>query len=460
MRRAMLQPRLHRQIGHQAEARDPFGEPHRPRLHFTPPHGWMNDPNGLVFAGGHYHLYYQYNPYGRDWGTIHWGHARSRDLLRWEHRPIALAPDFDRLGDVASGSAVVDHTNSSGFGAPGGPPPVVALYTNFPPGRRQVQSLAYSRDDGETWTEYGHNPIIENPGIDDFRDPKVIRYRDHWVMVLAADDVIRFYTSPDLIRWAHTQSFGGVGVYGSPWECPDLVRLDADTWMLIVSVQREAPNGGSGIQYFLGGFDGAQFDCRPQTEPRWLGYGPDHYAAVTFSNVDHPILMGWMSNWSYGRTAPTSPWRGAMGTPRRLSLTADGTRVCQLPVEGHADLRAAPIELPGPCVTPAELVLDVDPGSRIELENASGEKLEILTTEAEVVLDRTRARARASAMTRTARAPFVPGPVRILVDVSSIEIFVGDGASSLTALYYTEQPLDVVTLAGPVTGRAWSLAHA
>ena len=451
---------VHEKTKKETEAVEPFGELHRPRLHLSPPHGWMNDPNGLVFAGGYYHLFYPHHPNCRDGGTMHWGHARSRDLWRWDHRPIALTPDLDRLGEAASGSAVVDHTNGCGFGSQDGPPPVVALYTNFPPGGPQVQSLAYSLDEGETWTEYGKNPVIESGGIENSHDPKVLRYRDHWVMVLAADDVIQFYTSPDLIRWTHTQSFGGIGVCGSPWGCPDLVQLDDDTWVLIVSVQKKGPNGGSGVQYFLGSFDGVIFACRPQAAPLWLGYGPDHYAAVTFSNVDPPILMGWMNNWSYGQAAPTSPWRGTMGTPRRLSLDAGGARVCQLPVEGHDRMRLFPLPLPGPFFPPAELVLDIDAGSRLEFKNAYGEKLRISTTETEIRLDRTHARARASTMTETARAPFTPGFVRMLVDVSSIEIFVGDGASSLTALYYTERPLDLVSLKGPIMGRAWCLADA
>jgi len=248
-----------------------YDEPHRPQLHFSPPANWMNDPNGMVFFEGEYHLFYQYYPDSTVWGPMHWGHAITKDLIHWEHLPIALYPD--EKGLIFSGSAVVDWDNTSGFGQ-GGEPPLVAIFTYHNMAGEQSgandfqsQAIAYSNDRGRTWTKYAGNPVVANPGIRDFRDPKVIWDQDtkQWVMVFAAYDHVKFYTSPDLKNWQYLSDFGQKwGTHGGVWECPDLFpQVDSGTgnkkWVLLVSVNPGSPNGGSGTQYFIGEFDGKQF---------------------------------------------------------------------------------------------------------------------------------------------------------------------------------------------------------
>ncbi len=250
-------------------------EKHRPRYHFTPPAKWMNDPNGMVYYDGEYHLFYQHYPDGVVWGPMHWGHAVSTDLVNWQHLPIALYPDS--LGYIFSGSAVVDWNNTSGLGKDG-KPPMVAIFTHHDPvgaqkGRQdfQVQSIAYSNDRGRTWIKYAGNPVVKNPGIRDFRDPKVIRdeVRGQWVMVFAAWDHVKFYTSPNLIDWKHASDFGRKwGTHAGVWECPDIFPMNVDgtgelKWVLLVSINPGGPNGGSGTQYFVGDFDGEKFTLDP-----------------------------------------------------------------------------------------------------------------------------------------------------------------------------------------------------
>ncbi len=324
----------------------------RPSVHFTPERNWMNDPNGMVFFRGEYHLFFQHNPYGAQWGHMSWGHAVSRDLVHWTELPVALEPD--ELGMIFSGSAVVDHDNTTGFfdAEPG----LVALYTSA--GDTQQQSIAYSTDRGRTWTKYAGNPVIENPGVTDFRDPKVFWHAEtaRWIMSLAEGDRIGFYGSPDLIHWDRLGEFGaGQGAHGGVWECPDLFRLPVDgqpgrtKWVLIVSINPGGPAGGSGTQYFLGDFDGNRFhnDGAPG-ELLWVDQGADFYAAVTWSDVPESdgrrLWLGWMSNWSYAEDVPTSPWRGAMSVPRELSLidTPTGLRLAQRPVAELQRVRTRP----------------------------------------------------------------------------------------------------------------------
>ena len=316
----------------------------RPQLHFTPPHGWMNDPNGLVYHRGEYHLFYQHYPDDIVWGPMHWGHAISQDLLTWEHHPIALYPDGD--GFIFSGSAVVDHHNTAGFGAKA----MVAIYTvhhwtehEGQSDQTQNQAIAFSLDNGRTWTKYASNPVITMPsdlGHQDFRDPKVFWYGTpqdgHWVMILAVYDETWLYTSPDLKRWEKASAFGrDYGCHGSVWECPDLIEIEFNgttekSWVLIVSVQDGAPAGGNGVQYFVGDFDGHTFT--PHDAPdvtRWLDYGPDFYAAVTWDNEPsgRHLLIGWMNNWAYGNSTPADRWRGMMSLPRELYLARQGDQI-------------------------------------------------------------------------------------------------------------------------------------
>ena len=346
-------------------------EAFRPLIHFTPATNWINDPNGLVYCDGEYHMFYQYHPYSTLWGPMHWGHAVSLDLVNWEERPIALYPD--QHGQAFSGSAVIDHHNTTGFGVG----VMVALFTQHQAeGHRQTQSLAFSPDRGHGWVVYPGNPLLQPLNqMRDFRDPKVFWYgtaeAGHWVMVLAAGGMILFYRSSNLIDWAPCGAFGlgeapGVGV----WETPDLVHLPVDggeerRWVLIVSVGGGAPAGGSGTVYFVGEFDGESFtSSNPKGTLLWLDYGADAYAAQSWSNEPQGrcLIIQWMNNWDYARLIPTERWRGAMTMPRELGLvtTRHGLRLQQqFPVE-VTSLRGARHAIPATSLSSArELVIDV-----------------------------------------------------------------------------------------------------
>ncbi|RQW62527.1 glycoside hydrolase family 32 protein [Vibrio viridaestus] len=308
----------------------------RPEIHFTPPFGWMNDPNGLVYINEEYHLFYQYYPYGNKWGPMHWGHAVSSDLLHWEHLPPALVPD--ETGMCFSGSAVIDWQNTSSLFDNNTQPGIIAFYTaciapTDGTDGTQMQNLAYSEDGGFSWKKYQKNPILPNFGLKDFRDPKVIWHEptQYWVMVVTEGQEIGFYRSRDLKKWSKTSSFGKYdGAHDSlPWECPDLfpINIEGDNhlyWILIVGVQGGSFAGGSGTQYFIGQFDGEYFinHHNPDTV-LWLDYGRDYYAAQTWSDVTDGsrIAIAWMSNWQYANEVPTLSWRSAMSSPRRLKLT-------------------------------------------------------------------------------------------------------------------------------------------
>ena len=313
-----------------------YTEKFRPQFHFSPQEKWMNDPNGLVFHQGVYHLFYQYYPDDIVWGPMHWGHAVSKDLVHWEHKPIALYPD--KHGLIFSGSAVVDSENTSGFGSKENPP-LVAIFTyHLMEGEKagrtdfQTQGIAYSLDNGDSWTKYEGNPVIGNNGIKDFRDPKVFWHKEskQWIMILVAGDHAKFYSSPNLKDWTYLSDFGkDQGAHGGVWECPDLFKLkvegtDEEKWMLIISINPGAPNGGSGTQYFVGDFDGTEFKSAQQ-DIKWIDYGTDNYAGVTYNNVPsgERIFIGWMSNWNYARNTPTEVWRSAMTIPRSLTLTKE-----------------------------------------------------------------------------------------------------------------------------------------
>ena len=328
---------------------DYYNEPYRPQFHFSPEEKWMNDPNGMVYYKGIYHLFYQYYPDDIVWGPMHWGHATSKDLVHWEHKPIALYPDEHGL--IFSGSAVVDKNNSSGFGSIENPP-LVAIYTyHLMEGEKagkldfQTQGIAYSLDNGDTWTKFEGNPVIGNEGIKDFRDPKVAWHEEtqKWIMSLVAGDHAKFYSSHDLKEWVLMSEFGkNLGAHGGVWECPDLFKLkvdgtDEEKWVLLISINPGAPNGGSGTQYFIGDFDGQKFTT-DQKEHLWVDWGTDNYAGVTYNNVPNGdrIFIGWMSNWTYARDTPTEKWRSAMTLPRKLSLkkVGDDYHLFNYPVQG------------------------------------------------------------------------------------------------------------------------------
>ncbi|HTJ52695.1 MAG TPA: glycoside hydrolase family 32 protein, partial [Cyclobacteriaceae bacterium] len=304
-----------------------YNEAHRPQLHFSPKEKWMNDPNGMIYYQGEYHLFYQYYPEAMVWGPMHWGHAVSTDMIHWQHLPIAIYPDS--LGLIFSGSAVADENNTSGLGTTE-KPPMVAMFTYHSMEKEkagkidyQNQGIAYSIDKGRTWTKYDHNPVLKNPGIKDFRDPKVFWHAEtkKWIVILAVHDHIELYSSDDLKTWHKLSEFGKTyGTHGGVWECPDLFQVKVEKenskkWVMLVSVNPGGPNGGSGTQYFTGDFDGVKFVADENKKTiKWLDYGPDDYAGVTWSNTpgERKLFLGWMSNWAYAQQVPTSPWRSAM----------------------------------------------------------------------------------------------------------------------------------------------------
>ncbi|APG60239.1 glycoside hydrolase family 32 protein [Christiangramia salexigens] len=332
-------------------------EKFRPSFHFTPEENWMNDPNGMFYLDGTYHLYFQYYPEDNVWGPMHWGHATSQDMITWKEEKIALKPD--EKGYIFSGSAVVDKENTSGFGEEG-KTPVVAMYTYHDPkgekeGRKdyQTQAIAYSTDKGFNWTKFKDNPVIKNEGIKDFRDPKVTRdtINDQWLMVLATVDRTFFYSSQDLKEWKKISEFGqSTGAHNGVWECPDFFPMKVEEtgetkWVLIQSLNPGGYNGGSGTQYFVGDFDGTTFTPEKNMQNLeekhsfWLDFGRDNYAGVTWSNIPtedgRTLFIGWMSNWLYAQEVPTQKWRSTMTLARELKLQKlDGVyRILSEPVK-------------------------------------------------------------------------------------------------------------------------------
>lgn len=461
--------------GHGAE-QPPETPQYRPAHHFTPARAWMNDPNGLVFHNGTWHLFFQHYPHAMTWGPMHWGHATSQDLMHWQEQAIALAPDA--LGMIFSGSAVIDVHNTSGLGAPG-QSPWVAIFTHHDAEAEQAgrsdfqhQSLAYSLDEGRTWHKYAGNPVLPNPGLKNLRDPKVFWHEAsaRWVMSLAAGDRIAFYTSPDLKTWTWQSEFGqDHGAHGGVWECPDLITLVLDgqqRWVLIVSMVPGGPNGGSGTQYFVGDFDGAQFTPL-DTLTRWLDHGPDNYAGVTWHNTaPRTVLIGWMSNWTYAKDLPTSPWRSAMTLPRELSLqTVDGTpylitRPAQEVLERLPSSPTQTISLTSGGVVLSDalqlangrfaLALDAPAlqDFTLTLSNDAGDVLRIGydTASNSYWIDRTQAGlsefhaefAGRHTAPRISRAQ--SAQVTLFFDRASVELFADGGLTSMTSLHFPRQP--------------------
>lgn len=471
-----------------------YEEPHRPQFHFTPPAQWMNDPNGMFFYEGEYHLFYQHYPDSNVWGPMHWGHAVSTDLHHWEHLPIALYPDS--LGYIFSGSAVVDWKNTSGFGQDG-QPPIVAIFTHHnmegeKAGRKdfQYQSIAYSTDKGRTWTKYAGNPVIPNTvPIKDFRDPKVIwdDASEQWVMVFAANNHVKIWGSPDLKSWTHLSDFGGEwGSHGGVWECPDLFPMPVagtnDTrWVLLLSINPGGPNGGSATQYFVGDFDGKTFTLDPTFAPSvanenavWLDYGRDNYAGVTWSDVPKAdgrrLFMGWMSNWDYAQVVPTQAWRSAMTLPRTLELKQQpqGYRLAAMPAgmlniwaRRTQDTNVAPKQLlAGESVAlglPANALqlslgfstyMDTTANFGVELTNTKGQRYRIGYDgiKKSFYSDRTKAGNHgfsdkfASAIHWAPRQSADGNVEMVLVfDVSSAELFADGGTTVMTDLFFPDE---------------------
>lgn len=470
-----------------------YAEKYRPQFHFSPEEKWMNDPNGMVFYDGDYHLFYQHYPDSTVWGPMHWGHAISKDLVHWEHMPIALYPDS--MGMIFSGSAVVDWNNTSGFGTTGNPP-LVSVYTihnmeQEQAGRNDFQSqgIAYSLDKGRTWTKYENNPVLPNQGIRDFRDPKVIWHESSqkWIMVLAVQDHIEFYSSPNLKDWTFSSDFGkNLGAHGGVWECPDLFQLEVEEssekqWVLLVSINPGGPNGGSATQYFVGDFNGSTFTTN-QTETQWVDYGRDNYAGVTWSDIPETdgrrIFIGWMSNWSYATVVPTEKWRSAATLPRELNLLKDGNGylLTSMPVMELTGLRGEKVDVPSQMISGnvwvetknvpinrSEMVFSfqlknnsqfgVSEELGVKLSNEKGETFVIgySPPSATFFTDRTQAGLNSFSDNFASRSTAKYEPqntmeVRIFVDEASVEVFVDKGKLVLTDIVFPTEPFTNVEL--------------
>lgn len=459
----------------------PENDKYRPQFHFTPKKAWMNDPNGMVYLNGKYHLFFQHNPDSTVWGPMHWGHAISTDLMHWEEQPIALYPDS--LGTIFSGSAVVDINNTSGFGTEGRVP-LVAIFTHHNhdlekkgSGVYQYQSLAYSLDEGKTWTKYKGNPVLPNPGIKDFRDPKVMWHEagKKWVMTLATMDRITFYSSPDLKTWSKESEFGkDQGGHGGVWECPDLfsLKLNGRThWVLLVSINPGGPNGGSATQYFIGQFDGKNFKPDHQ-DTRWIDYGTDNYAGITWSNTgNRKIFIGWMNNWQYANLVPTDSWRSAMTIPRELKLKQVDNEifVSSEPVKELEKITLKPVSLTNIKVRGSEdlssrfntngvfkLRLNSDnlQSFAIVLANDLGEKVRIGYDESSnrYYIDRTKA-GKNSFEKGFAKVHYAPRigksrstNITLLVDAASVELFADNGLTVMTDIFFPNKTMNKVRL--------------
>lgn len=448
-----------------------YTETFRPQFHFSPSKNWMNDPNGLVFYKGEYHLFYQYNPFGDLWGHMSWGHAVSRDLVHWEHLPLALAEENGVM--IFSGSAVVDRENSSGLCRNSDPRDkscLIAIYT----GRTetsQTQHIAFSNDRGRTWTKYSGNPVIDLK-MKDFRDPKVIWHEGSkkWIMVtvLAREKKVRFFGSLNLREWTALSDFGPAGETSGVWECPDLFPLDVQgssgekRWVLVVSINPGGPAGGSGGQYFVGQFDGTKFiNENPPDRTLWIDYGKDFYAVQSYSDIPasdgRRIWIGWLTNWQYARQEPTNPWRTAQSIPRTVQLKKfpEGLRLTQEPVAELHRLREKEFRFERKSISEANKLLSSRPSAAFEviaeiaLNGASqaGLKVRKGTTEetvigvrqnpAELFVDRTKS-GNVSFHEKFNGLHKAPLPsantvkLHVFVDWSSVEVFANEGETVIS----------------------------
>ena len=458
-----------------------YKEKYRPQFHFSPKTGWMNDPNGMVFYGGEYHLFYQYYPDSTVWGPMHWGHAVSSDMVHWTNLPVALYPDS--LGYIFSGSAVADTGNTSGFGTENNPP-LIAIFTYHNTGLErdgsntfQSQGIAWSIDKGRTWTKYSGNPVLPNPGKRDFRDPKVFWHKEtgKWIMILAVHDRVNLFSSADLKSWSFESEFGAdAGAHGGVWECPDLFPLEIEgtsetKWVMLVSINPGGPNGGSATQYFTGKFDGKKF-IPDENGTKWIDWGTDNYAGVTWSDIPETdgrrLFLGWMSNWNYATVVPTAVWRSAMTIPRELKLTYEkGTYyLISRPVSELTLLRKESksiipvekvnssgsdliIEDQGLNQCEIEFELKIPEGYNDSLgvifENTIGGKLIIGYSAAAkyIFIDRTKSgnTSFSEKFAGLATAPYTPGntlKMHLFIDAASVELFIDEGKLVMTNLFF------------------------
>ena len=419
----------------------------RPTYHHTPTYGWMNDPNGMFYKDGVYHLYYQWNPYGSQWENMTWGHSSSRDLIHWEAQPTAI--EADALGTIFSGSCVVDKKNDR----------VVAFYTSA--GQNQVQSMAVSKDNGVTFQKNPTNPILTS-NDPDFRGPKAFWNPEiqKWNLILAVGQEMRIYSSSNLKDWTYESSFGkGYGNHDGVWECPDLMKLqvrgtDKQKWMLICNINPGGPFGGSATQYFVGEFDGKKFTCEHK-DTRWMDYGKDHYATVTFDNAPdgRRIALAWMSNWQYANQVPTQQFRSANSVPRDLNLFEyKGQTYCSVtPSKELLDVRGKKVKKP---TQTCEIVVDTKGKTEIELSNTKGEKV-IMNYDAQnhtFSMDRNKS----GDISFSEAFPFVTvaptygdiHQLRIFIDNCSIEAFDAEGKMAMTNLVFPSEPYTMIKVKG------------
>lgn len=448
-------------------------ESFRPVYHHTPAYGWMNDPNGMFYKDGVYHLYFQYNPYGSVWGNMHWGHSTSTDLMHWKFEGCAIVPDA--WGAIFSGSCVVDHENTAGFGKEA----VVAFYTSAkstPWGDIQMQSMAYSLDNGKTFTKYEGNPILTS-SEKDFRDPKVFWYAPgkHWVMILAVGQHMEIYSSVNLKEWKKESEFGAMqGAHGGVWECPDLVEIPVEgtrekKWVLICNLNPGGPFGGSAAQYFVGSFDGKKFVNESPTQTKWMDWGKDNYATVTWNNAPDGrcIALGWMSNWQYANNVPTRQYRSANTLARDLTLYREGQELYlkSTPSSEVKKARGKKVSIPSFKVSEkhemvnlfeekqgayeVEIVIQNAGASKIafSLLNDKGEKVSMYydLNRKQFVMDRSES-GKVDFSKDFPAVTVAPANVdkeltlRLFVDRSSIEAFGEDGKLVMTNLVFPSQP--------------------
>ena len=454
-----------------------YNEQYRPQFHFTPESKWMNDPNGLVFFNGKYNLFYQYYPDDIVWGPMHWGHSSSTDLFHWEHLPIALYPDS--LGYIFSGSAVIDKNNTAGFGSNA----MIAIFTYHNDSlwvkgfkNTESQGIAYSLNEGITWRKYKNNPVLNNSGEQDFRDPKVFWNDDikKWNMVLAVGDRIKIFSSPNLKEWTFESDFkpeediDSLGV----WECPDLFKMKTDTeekWVMIINHGDKTPNGGSGTRYFVGNFNGSVFNNEQPSI--WLDYGTDFYAGVTYSNIpdNKKIFIAWMSNWMYAQSTPTKVWRSAMTLARELKLDADDKEyfLRQKIVDSFDSIKTnvkmiKEVNLPyfenEIDLSQTEILFNCDAENLvIELSNKIKESLTIELKNKKLIIDRSRSGKIDFSERFADKVQIMPlneniYNFQIILDRASIEILLNDGKYSMTNIFFPNEKFRMLNISSSEPG--------